>query len=100
MAAAAVAQVNGLPEESRPASPPSVNSSVKRKRDDSDDGSAKPDAAEYTKPTINGDATARDQKALIRDYFEVLQRYSSCFLILPISQRRCIPPVFLLAASY
>ncbi len=65
MAAVAVAQVNGLVDDSRPASPLSTNSSSKRKRDEDGDDS---------KPAANGTHSARDEKALIRDYFDVLRR--------------------------
>ena len=78
----AAPQVNGLAEDSRPASPQSVNSSVKRKRDASDDdadGHASPADArspDESKPALNGTAAAavRDEETLIRDFLDVLKR--------------------------
>lgn len=89
MASAAIAEVNGIaaPEAPGPESPQPVNSSAKRKRDASDEDSAdKMDGVENIATTttaaagaassvaVNGTYAARDQKALIRDYFEVLRR--------------------------
>jgi hypothetical protein len=62
----------------------SIASSTKRKRDDSDDGSAEANPHPTTtsgdiKSTaaIKGAAqAARDQKLLIHDYFAVLRRYA------------------------
>ncbi|KAJ9148606.1 hypothetical protein NKR23_g4837 [Pleurostoma richardsiae] len=77
-AAVAVAHVNGLPgSSSRPDSPQSVNSSTKRKRDASDDGSADVNGAEDEKPPTNGNHITRDEKALIRNYFDVLTSYDT-----------------------
>ncbi|KUI61701.1 hypothetical protein VP1G_08857 [Cytospora mali] len=90
----AVPQVNGLAEPS-PTSPPSpqsqsqaqsessqsANAPAKRKRESSDDGSAElNDAAaddDEAKPVINGDQPVRDEATLIRNYFEVIQRYDT-----------------------
>ncbi|KAK3365389.1 hypothetical protein B0H63DRAFT_136256, partial [Podospora didyma] len=71
--AVAAPQVNGVAELSRPDSPSSVNSSTKRKRDASDDGDLDLNGADPTTPKVNGAHPHRDKKALIRDFFDVLQ---------------------------
>lgn len=85
-------------DHSQPADP-----SAKRKREATDDGSAEPstngngngsthdhdpdpdpdhasdrgdDDAKEAKPVVNGDQVLRDESSLIRDYFNVLQRYA------------------------
>ncbi|KAK5661731.1 hypothetical protein OQA88_9831 [Cercophora sp. LCS_1] len=71
----AASQANGVAASSRPDSPASVNSSTKRKRDASDDGNADTDANGHGKPTpvSNGTRPHRDEKPLIRDFFDVLE---------------------------
>lgn len=90
-------QVNGLAEPS-PQSPPSpqsqsqqpqsdssqsaVSAPAKRKRESSDDGSAElnDDAADHeAKPVVNGDHPVRNEATLIRNYFDVIQRYATAF---------------------
>lgn len=93
MASPAVA-VNGIASTSlsRPESPMSMASSSKRKRDDTDEGSAqdanqdvsavnsKDDATivNASTPTGNGEQQnkALHEPAVIRDYFRVLQKYA------------------------
>lgn len=83
MASPAVAAValNGLlhkPASEQPQSPQSVHSSLsttKRKRHDSDEGTPELNGADGAKPTINGHHPIRDEKTLIHNYFDVLQRY-------------------------
>lgn len=92
-------QVNGLAESSpqSPPSPPSqsqsqqppsdssqsaVNAPAKRKRETSDDGSAElnddNDADHESKPkVVNGDQPVRNEATLIRNYFDVIQRYDT-----------------------
>lgn len=74
----AAPQANGVAASSRPDSPASVNSSTKRKRDASDDGNSDADANGRGKPATvaNGIHAHRDEKPLIRDFFDVLQRYA------------------------
>ncbi|KAL1884155.1 hypothetical protein VTK73DRAFT_6824 [Phialemonium thermophilum] len=87
----AAVPVNGLSALSRPDSPSSVLSSTKRKRDDSDDGSPAPtpapDHGDGNKPTTDGALKQGNSKTLIRNFFEVLQRYDTKTSILkyPIS---------------
>lgn len=71
-------QLNGVASASRPESPASVNSSTKRKRDASDDGSPDPDRNPRgaLKPLVNGVHKRRDEKPLIRDLFDALQTYA------------------------
>jgi hypothetical protein len=88
-AIAVAAQVNGasttIPSSSRSHSPMSIASSTKRKRDDTDDGSAQahprpPSTSADTRPaaTLNGTPPkARDQRLLIRDYLDVLRKYAA-----------------------
>ncbi|KAK0649417.1 hypothetical protein B0T16DRAFT_456836 [Cercophora newfieldiana] len=73
--APAAVQVNGVAALSRPDSPASINSSTKRKRDASDDGGPDTDlnSRDGPKPAINGVHKFRDEKPLIRDFFDVLQ---------------------------
>ncbi|EOO01995.1 hypothetical protein UCRPA7_2472 [Phaeoacremonium minimum UCRPA7] len=72
----AVPQVNGLSASPHPGSPQSINSSTKRKRDVSDDGSAaEENVTDEAKPAVNGNHLHRDQKTLIRNYLEVVKRY-------------------------
>jgi hypothetical protein len=74
----ATVQVNGVAALSRPDSPASINSSTKRKRDASDDGGPDPElnGRDTPKPVVNGVHKSRDEKPLIRDFFDVLQRYA------------------------
>jgi hypothetical protein len=74
----ATVQVNGVAALSRPDSPASINSSTKRKRNASDDGDPDPDhnGLDGPKPAANGVHKSRDEKPLIRDFFDVLQRYA------------------------
>jgi hypothetical protein len=85
------AQVNGVSPLSRPGSPQSMHSSTKRKRDDDDDdddGDVSDDASHDDAmdddsdskgtPLQNGDVPTRNEKALIRNFFEVLQRFVAC----------------------
>lgn len=93
-------QVNGLadPSSQSPPSPqpqsqqPQSDSSqsaanapaIKRKRETSDDGSADlddGDANHEAKPVANGDNPVRDEATLIRNYFEVIQRYATASTI-------------------
>jgi hypothetical protein len=71
----ATVQVNGVAALSRPDSPASINSSTKRKRDASDDGGPDPElnGRDTPKPVVNGVHKSRDEKPLIRDFFDVLQ---------------------------
>ena len=72
-------QLNGVAASSRSESPPaSVNSSTKRKRDASDDGTPDParNPREALKPLVNGVHKVRDGKPLIRDLFDALQTYA------------------------
>ncbi|KAK0611528.1 hypothetical protein B0T14DRAFT_571413 [Immersiella caudata] len=71
----ATMQVNGVAALSRPDSPASINSSTKRKRDASDDSGPDPDlnGRDPPKPAVNGVHKSRDEKPLIRDFFDVLQ---------------------------
>ncbi|OIW26768.1 hypothetical protein CONLIGDRAFT_580786 [Coniochaeta ligniaria NRRL 30616] len=97
-AIAAPAQVNGANTTiplSRSHSPVSISSSTKRKRDD---GSAEADArlagtsadTKSTATVVNGATQKpRDQKALIREYFDILRRYNSDAAIL----KRPLPDV-------
>lgn len=79
MASPAVAapQLNGVAAAlSRPDSPASINSSTKRKRDPSDDGEPGPDAGDAAKHPVNGLRVSGDNTSLIRDFFDVLERYA------------------------
>ncbi|KAK3346771.1 hypothetical protein B0T25DRAFT_287432 [Lasiosphaeria hispida] len=69
--------VNGAAALSRPDSPASTNSSIKRKRDASDDGDADVERHEISKPAINGVHKSPGQKPLIHDFFDVLQSYDT-----------------------
>jgi hypothetical protein len=74
MATDVATQPNGAHNSNAPVSPDSSNSSsVKRKREDSDDG---PNGApiQQDPPTISGTYSARDELAQIRDFFYVLTR--------------------------
>lgn len=81
----AIAQVNGLAD---PPSPPSQSQSdpsqpagptAKRKRESSDDGSQDLDQPDEVKPAINDGQLLRDEKTLIRHYYDVLRRYATFF---------------------
>lgn len=71
-------QVNGLAATSRPDSPASINSSTKRKREDSDDGDIHLNSDKPTNQPVDGLRTSPDGKLLIRDFFDVLARYAPC----------------------
>lgn len=77
-------QLNGVASASRPESPASVNSSTKRKRDASDDGTPDPDRNPRgaLKPLVNGVHKRRDEKPSIRDLFDALQTYAPHYLCL------------------
>lgn len=68
-------QANGVAALSRPDSPASINSS-KRKRESTDDNEADPTAAEQPKQPVNGVHASQDRKALVGDFFGVLERYA------------------------
>lgn len=75
MAAIAVAPVNGAVPSPQPESPQSSASATKRKRDVSDDGSPDANGAEDVKPlVVDAPVFVRDEKRLVRDFFDVLQR--------------------------
>lgn len=65
------APVNGPVAEASPSESQS-GPTTKRKRESTDDDLSMGDDA---KPIINGDQPLRDEKTLIRNYFDVLQRY-------------------------
>lgn len=65
------APVNGPVAEASPSESQS-GPTTKRKREPTDDGLSMDDDA---KPIINGGQPLRDEKTLIRNYFDVLQRY-------------------------
>jgi hypothetical protein len=69
--ALAATQVNGVAALSRPDSPASINSSTKRKRESTD-----ANAAEQPEQPINGVHASQDRKALVGDFFGVLERYA------------------------
>jgi hypothetical protein len=95
-AVAVPAQLNGdtpAAPSTRSQSPMSISSSSKRKRDDGDNASPGADpslartstsstaADDKSAAAVNGTtANTRDQKALIGEYFRVLQRYSTLLL--------------------
>ena len=76
--AVVAAQVNGVAPLSRPDSPASsINSSTKRKRESSDDyNDPDLDRAGPPKLPVNGVHASQDRKSLVRDFFDVLQRYA------------------------
>jgi hypothetical protein len=74
--APAATQANGVAALSRPDSPASINSSTKRKRESTDDNAADPNAAEQPEQPINGVHASQDRKALVGDFFGVLERYA------------------------
>lgn len=74
--AVAVPQVNGTSPMPRPGSPSSIQSSTKRKRNESEESATELDTAREGNVAVNGTSLERDQKTLIRDYFDVLQRYA------------------------
>ena len=75
--AVAVPQVNGTsPLPPRPDSPSSIQSSTKRKRNESEDSTTGLDTTLENNLPVNGTHIERDQKALVRDYLDVLQRYA------------------------
>ncbi|KAF3763082.1 hypothetical protein M406DRAFT_346995 [Cryphonectria parasitica EP155] len=72
-AAAAAGPGPSSPSESQLDGP----TTTKRKREASDDGSTKLDDANGVTPVVNDDQLLRDERTLIRDYFDVLQRYDT-----------------------
>jgi hypothetical protein len=74
LAVAVAPQTKGVAALSRPDSPSSV-SSAKRKRPDGDEASPSIAGDDETKQHINGSESHRDEKELIRDYFNVLRKY-------------------------
>ncbi len=74
----AIPQANGVAAApSRPDSPMSINSSTKRKRDESEDSTGGLNGSQITKPLPNGFYKPQDQKVIIRDFYHVLQRYAT-----------------------
>lgn len=72
----AAVQVNGVAAQAHTSdSPASINSTSKRKRDASDDGDLDQvrNSSDGPQAGINGVHKARDEKPLIRDFFDVLQ---------------------------
>lgn len=76
----AAPSVNGVAASSRADSPAdSINSSTKRKRDANDDQQDHDD--KNSKPQVNGLQNCHDDQSLIRDFFDVLQRYALSCLV-------------------
>lgn len=84
-----IADASQSQSQSQPQSqPPPIDASqasaatTKRKREDSDDGDQNmPDTADESKPdpksTFSDDRSIRDETDLIKNYFQVLQRYGT-----------------------
>lgn len=69
-------QANGVAALSRPDSPASINSSTKRKREPSDDDEPNLNAPAPPNPPVNGVRASENNKSLVRDFFDVLERYA------------------------
>jgi hypothetical protein len=106
--AVVAAQINGVAPLSRPDSPASsINSSTKRKRESSDDDND-PDLNRAGPPKlpVNGVHASQDRKSLVRDFFDVLQRYAPfrrqplCCAGLSIASAAACPPPFHPCANF
>jgi hypothetical protein len=82
MAQPSVVEANGVPAqvngEMDPAAMPG-----KRKRETSDDGDEEMEGIEDVTPDKVAEWAPRDQKALIKSYYEVLKRYVHASILTP-----------------